>query len=88
MIKVQGGNEGANRLVVAIRDQAKKIFDNNNQTNTLGTVTPKGIYLDSVEDIIPKNDFLYLQTGETLKNGDRIMCAPVGDYFVVLGKVK
>lgn len=80
-------NEGAARLISAIRDQARKVGSVQIKNNTLGTVTSKGIYIDSIEDEIPKSDFLFLKTEEELKNGDRVLCIPVGDYYVVAGKV-
>lgn len=80
-------NEGTTRLVKGIREQAKKVLNTQLRTNLLGEIASNGIYIDSIEDIIPRGDFLFLQTGETLKNGDRILCVPVGDYYVVMGKV-
>lgn len=80
-------NEGTTRLVKGIRDQAKKVFNAQARANLLGEIASNGIYIDSVEDVIPRGDFLFLQTGETLAVGDRVLCVPVGDYYVVLGKV-
>lgn len=81
-------NEGTARLVRMIREQARNINKVQTKINVLGTVTANGIYIDSVEDEIPRDDFLFLQTGETLSNGDRVLCIPVGDYYVVAGKVE
>lgn len=81
-------NEGTVKLIKAIRSQSKKVYDVNIQSNMLGTMTSKGIYIDSIEDEIPREDFLILQTGETISNGDRVVCIPCGDYFIVLGKVE
>lgn len=81
-------NEGTVKLIQAIRAQSKKIFDVSNQSNMLGTMTSSGIYIDSIEDEIPRGDFLILQTGETISVGDRVVCIPCGDYFIVLGKVE
>lgn len=80
-------NEGTTRLVKGIRNQAQKVLSTQVRTNLLGEIANNGIYIDSVEDIIPRGDFLFLQTGETLEVGDRVLCVPVGDYYVVLGKV-
>lgn len=81
-------NEGTTRLVRMIREQARNINKVQMKNNILGTITANGIYIDSVEDEIPRDDFLFLKTGETLQNGDRVLCIPVGDYYVVAGKVE
>lgn len=87
MIYMAHENEGTARLVKGIRNQAGKVFTVQAQLNLLGTMTNNGIYIDSIEDEIPRGDFLFLQTGEVLNSGDRVACIPVGDYYVVLGKV-
>lgn len=81
-------NEGTVRLVKAIRNQSRKVFNVESRSNMLGTMTSSGIYIDSIEDEIPRRDFLILQTGEPLSTGDRVVCIPCGDYFIVLGKVR
>ncbi|HBZ09111.1 MAG TPA: hypothetical protein DEO65_04375 [Bacillus bacterium] len=81
-------NEGVVKLVKAMRSQSQKVFSVNSQNNMLGTMTGSGIYIDSIEDEIPQGDFLVLQTGQPITTGDRVVCIPCGDYFVVLGKVE
>lgn len=81
-------NEGTARFIQAIREQAELINYVRSQNNVLGTITATGVYVDSIEDEIPRGDFLILQTGEQLQVGDRVLCIPVGDYYVVAGKVE
>lgn len=80
-------NEGTVKLVKAIRAQSRKVFNVESRSNMLGTMTSGGVYIDAIEDEIPRRDFLILQTGQPIGNGDRVICIPCGDYFVVLGKV-
>lgn len=83
-------NEGTARFIQAIREQAELINYVRTQNNVLGTITATGVYVDSIEDEIPRGDFLILQTQtlEQLQVGDRVLCIPVGDYYVVAGKVE
>lgn len=80
-------NEGTSRLINAVRKQAGKVSESQIKNNILGTMTSTGVYIDSIEDEIPNGDFLKLVTDYDLKSGDRVLCVPVGDYFVVIGKV-
>ena len=80
-------NEGTSRLINAVRKQAGKVSKLQMKNNILGTMTNTGIYVDSIEDEIPNGDFLRLETDYDLKSGDRVLCVPVGDYFIVVGKV-
>lgn len=93
-------NSGAVRIVQAMREQSKKVYEANRRLNMLGTITSSGVYLDAVDDVVPMSDFLFLQadlvnTGSDSacmvrrpQPGDRVLCLPVGDYFVILGKVE
>lgn len=95
-------NSGAVRLVKAIRNQSKKVYDHNRRLNMLGTMTATGVYIDAIDEVIPMSDLLTLKESEVkntgtypcrsehvgVQPGDRIVCLPVGDYFVILGKVE
>lgn len=100
VIELSHDNEGTARLVKSIRNQAGKVFNTGNRVNVLGTIHSNGIYIDAIEDIIPRSDFLFLQTElystdkdhtacnpVAFSDGDRILCVPVGDYYIVIGKV-
>lgn len=83
-------NNGVVRIIKAIRGQSQRIFDLNSQQNMLGTMTATGVYIDAIEDEIPRRDFLFLKLRNDDKpvSGDRVVCLPVGDTFVILGKVE
>lgn len=80
-------NDGYVRLIKSVRNESKKVSSLMSKNNMLGTVTSGGLYLDSIEDEIPRGEFLRLETVTPLERGDRVLCIPVGGYFVIVGKV-
>lgn len=94
-------SEGVTRLIKNFRSESKKVSDFNAKNNMLGTITATGIYIDSIEDEVPRSDFLFLTTSlvnddtehdackvRDYKVNDRVLCVPVGEYYVVMGKVE
>lgn len=94
-------SEGVSRLVKSFRNESKKISVVNAKNNMLGTITPTGIYIDSIEDEVPRSDFLFLTTSlvnndadhracqvKDYQVNDRVLCVPVGEYYVILGRVE
>lgn len=84
---VATNNESYVRLIKAIRHESKNVSNVTIKKNVLGTITNNGIYVDSIEDEIPRGDFLILETENDFQSGDRVLCVPVGGYLVVIGKV-
>lgn len=94
-------SEGVARLVQRFRSESGKVAKLNTKNNMLGTVTATGIFIDAIEDEVPRSDFLTLTTSlvnddtdhdackvRDYKVNDRVLCVPVGEYYVILGKVE
>lgn len=88
--------EGTARLLSIFRGQSEREFDVREKRNKLGVYNVSTIKLDGIDEDIPVSEFLFLKDrvvvdkrrGEIVLNaGDRIACIPIGDYYVVLGRV-
>lgn len=54
----------------------------------IGTLTATGVYFEALDDEIPLDEFAKVKTEPPVEPGDLVMCAPVGDYFTIVGKVE
>lgn len=84
----QSSNNGITKLIRAIHRQSQRVVDRNKKSNMLGTMTATGVYFEALDDEIPLDEFAKVKTETPIKPGDRVICAPVGDYYTIVGKVE
>lgn len=92
--------KGTSALLTQIRKQAEQTVNFKVSSPILGRIQGTSLKLDNFDLLIPRSDYLILQSdvvlsngsaGSTIapENGDRVLCVPTdgGRTFVVVGKV-